>query len=373
MTVETSPRLLFFVSCHGTGITSLMTEQALAMTPVFGTDLICISGEGEQFPGLFDRLRAKGVTCFVIPGLDVHMGMAALRDRLSEIISEFEPDLIHVQTNWQLLLVAGCRRKCKKRFRVVYTIHGFRNNHPVKSVIARLVIGMMLSWLADSVIVASSYVYRKFWFLFGKRRRLFLGVDRSYFVDYVAPDIHAPRIRFMFAGQFRDGKNQDVVIRAVSRYVEQSGRRDVELFLPGEGPRLAACQELVAKLGLDDLVRLPGHIGRERMLWEYLSSHCALVPTNSETFGSCFAEPFVLGRVVISRPVGVAPDVIEQGVNGFLYKSENDLIDLFNILLQDRSRILQVGRQAYRQRGLFDWDQIVRQYVDKVVLDSTDA
>ena len=192
---------------------------------------------------------------------------------------------------------------------------------------------------------------------------LFLGVDKIFFIDYV-PASFSTRKRLVFPGEFRDGKNQDVLIRVVRKYIDETGDEDVELCLPGMGKNLKTSKALSKKLKLDQKVLFPGVLNRKDMLKCYLQSQFVVVPTNIETFGLCIAEAFVLGRVVISRRVGVAEDIITHRETGFLYNTERELLDIFLEILTDADTCLHVSQNAYKARDMFRWENICSKYFE---------
>lgn len=126
----------------------------------------------------------------------------------------------------------------------------------------------------------------------------------------------------IFPAQFRHGKNQDVIIRAFAKHIKQTNDGDSRLILPGAGDLLNEMKRLADSLGISNRVEFPGLLSKEDIRQLYLKSNIGIVSSNSETFGQSIVEPFVLGRCVISRPVGIANDIIQNGVNGYIYNHE---------------------------------------------------
>jgi glycosyltransferase involved in cell wall biosynthesis len=243
-------------------------------------------------------------------------------------------------------------------------VHGYRHNEPLKSVLATAIIGSALALWADRVIVNSSCVRRRFRFLGGKLRQISLGVDRSLLYAFQPPNYGSKPKRLIFPGQFRRGKNQAWLIQALADYCRQTGDREVELVLPGAGDSLNECKHLAERLNVGGLVCFPGQVSRNQIIEAYLKSQVAIIPSNYETFGSCIAEPLALGRIVLSRPVGCAEDLIVHGENGFLFSSKQELQELLIRVLPDLSRYRRVGEQARELRSKFDWDRIAGEYCE---------
>jgi glycosyltransferase involved in cell wall biosynthesis len=354
-------KVINFVSCYGEGATPVLVEQAAAMFRHSQHQYLFLAGEREQQKGLFRRMEEEELPYAIIEGLDRHEKLRSLVGRLRAHIDRFRPDVLHVHTNWQLLLAVSARRRGRFAYRILYTIHAYRNHLPLRRLIAKNVIGLALKLYADRVIVICSRVGRAFQMIGSKTDVLFEGVDPAFFRNPAPPEFTGTK-RLIFAGQFRHGKNQDVLIRAVARYVESTGDADVELYLPGKGSELEACRKLAEKQGLGAKVKFPGYLSKREMLDLYGRCQYAVIPANNETFGMCIAEPYALGRVVISRRVGVAEDVIADGRTGFLFNTEAELVLVLRAILNNREKSEEVSANALANAGRFDWRLLTQQY-----------
>ena len=226
-------------------------------------------------------------------------------------------------------------------------------------------IGTALFFFADDVITPSSFLKNKFSILGNKNRVIFIGEDEALFENHPVPDFSGTKC-LIFPGEFRIGKNQDILIRAVKRYIDKSGDSNIELYLPGKGERLELCKALCRELGVQDKIFFPGFINQSEMLKLYLSCQYALIPSNIETFGHCIVEPFILGRVVITRHVGVADDIIRHGENGFFFENEDELVKVLLHILQDKALCTKVSTNARKERDQFRWKNICQQHVDLI-------
>ncbi len=352
--------ILHFVSSHHIGAADVLAEQLLALRQ-FGTHAYAsLSGECEQYPGIHERLRHAGIDHNVVEGLDEHRHFIDVCHSVARVIDRLAPDIIHVHTNWQLAITAFVKRFHSCRFRTVYTIHSYRNNYPVKRLIAQPIIATALNSLADHVIAQSSVVSARFSRIKGKTSTIFAALPECYFEQSPLPDFTAPK-RLVFAGQFRHGKNQELLIQALHNYINCTGDHSIQLHLVGDGPLLESCRELAGQLGIIGNVLFRGAVSPVGVRAEYLTCQCAVVASNDETFGKCIAEPFALGRVVFSRPVGVAQDIIRHGVSGFLFHDCSSLSDLLVRWLSDAGRCESISRECLRRRDVLRWRNIVPQ------------
>lgn len=358
-------KILFFASSHKIGLTGQLTEQALCLTKMSHGKCLFISGENEQFLGLFKKLDQGMVPYKIIYGLDEHVEFLRLVREFRIIATQFRPDFIEVHTNWQLAIATFVRIIYRLNYSIVYVVHGYRHNYRFRSIISRFLIGASLYLFADHVITPCDFLRKKFGFLKGKNRVIFIGEDEHFFKKYKLPSFDG-KLRFIFAGMFRTGKNQDVLIRVLKKYMDASGNRDIELYLPGNGPLLEYCQQLARELGLEDKVIFPGLVNRAEMIDLYLRCQFAFAPTNIETFGHCIVEPFILGRVLITRHIGVADDIIRHGENGFFFDTESDLLKLLLKIIPDHALCVRVAANAYEARDSFRWELVCQKRFDLI-------
>lgn len=357
-------KVLHIGSSHLMGLTNQKTQLALAYKGLNNLDVTVLSGENEQVSGCFQTLSKAGVPYHVIQGFDEHHDFLRLVREFSSIIKTVRPDVVTVNTNWQLAIVGAARLFKRGRFRTIYTVHGFRHNHPVKSVFARVLIGFLLWLFADAIIAPTNYVRDKFSPLRKRIVSIPLGEDDVFFQSIATPDFKQPW-RICFPGQFRVGKNQAMLIEALAEYIGKTGDARIELILPGEGELLAVAKSLARDLNVAKQVMFPGQLDRLGMADIYRKCQIAVIPTNSETFGHCIAEPLVMRRVVVSRPIGVALDVIDHGVNGFLFKDKAELIDLLiDLRRMDVADLARIATNAGLVAEQFRWINIARKHVN---------
>lgn len=354
----TMKNLLFFASDFKIGLSALLTDQLIALHDA-EINVTAVAGENEQEPGLSMLLSSKNINIQRINGLDEHREFKRLVNKISEIIKKNDIDLIHVQNNWQLAIASAVKLKSRKNLKIIYTIHGFRNNHPIKSHIAHIVIGTALLMLADNVICTTEFLKQKFMLLSYKIKLIPLGIKDDYFEDsYISPPTDA--LHMIFPAQFREGKNQDIIIKAFSDFINQTGDKKATLTLPGNGPLLEKMKSLAHQLDIQDRVIFPGFVSKEEIKDLYLKSNIAIVASNSETFGQSIVEPFVLGRCVISTPVGITPEFIKNGINGYIFDKKKDLVNILTNI--DINLLNKIGENNFRCRNKFRWKEIAKIY-----------
>lgn len=361
-------RLLNFCSNYLVGLTQALTEQTEELVKDPSIELFNLSSENEQEQGLFRRLDECGAQYEIINGLDEHKNFKNLVQEIIRIIDKHEITHVNVHSNWQLALLAYIKttKKARKPFKLIYTIHGYRHNSSVKSVIAIGFIGIALKLFADRVISMSTYVSKRFPMVSSKTDLVYYMMKGKQYEQKLTPADGAS-LKMVFPAQFRHGKRQDMLIRAVKMYIDKTGDTTIQLFLPGAGPLRDEMIDLAKNLGLQNNVIFPGQLKLGDVRDLYLKANIALCSSNVETYGRCIAEPFMLGRCVVTQRTGVAEDIIKHGENGMFFKDSNDLAEILIDLHQHPDKVTRMSAQAINDREIFSRDRVMSSYLNSLI------
>jgi len=358
--------LIHVGSSYQMGLTSQETNLAIAYKLNTKINFIALSGEKEQFIGLSSLLIKNNITHVIIPGFDEHRNFIRLIKSLIKVIRLFNPNIVTLNTNWQLVLFGVTRFFIKNKFKIIYTIHGYRHNHSIKSKIAIILISTLLHIFADLINAPSTFVKNKFPTLKRKLISIPLGEDDIFFEKSKAPNFSKP-YKFCYPAVFRQGKNQLELIQAFARFIQITENLDSQLYLPGEGSLLGKAKQYAVEMGIEDRVIFPGQLDRNQMLELYLKCQFSIVCSNVETFGHCIAEPLILQRVLITRDVGIAIDVVKDNVNGLVFDTFEDLVTcLVKIDSMPKEDLMRISASASSLASIFNWKNIAIQHVEKM-------
>ena len=146
---------------------------------------------------------------------------------------------------------------------------------------------------------------------------------------------------------FRPVKRVGDVVRVFAKVAEQVGAR---LLMIGDGPDRHEAVELAAELGVSGRVSFLGSFPRV----EDLLAVCDLflLPSTMESFGLSALEAMASGVPVVASSAGGIPEVVEDGVTGFLHppKAVEAMAHSAVKLLSDEA-LLGLFSQAARERA----------------------
>jgi glycosyltransferase involved in cell wall biosynthesis len=307
---------------------------------------------------LLDELKAKGThhldIDFRYSGLG---GMARAGHRLRRAIVEHGIELVAPQSVRSTIACYGALRLVPflyrvaatgKRVPIVTTIHNIHN--PMHFRYA----GHILQRCTDYVIFESHYE-RNRCLASGlsetKSAVIHSGIDTVRFV----PRERDPELARRYGLDLERHK----ILGIVARLSEEKGhnylleafaqvnkaRAETRLMVIGDGPLLEPVKAQARQLGVADTVIFTG---MQRNIPDYLALLDAFVLSSTrESFPLAAREAMAAGRPVVAPRIGGCPEVVDEGVTGYLFDARNvdQLRDRMLEILAD-GRPAQMGRAA---------------------------
>jgi len=173
----------------------------------------------------------------------------------------------------------------------------------------------------DGVTAVSEYLKNKTVSEFGTQRpitviRNFVDTTRFYpRPAKMCKQKYAPEGEKLVAhlSNFRPVKN---VIGVVQMFAQLRRRMPAKLLLIGDGPQTAEAYSLAQSLGIKSDVKFLGN--RDDVDEILCAADAFLLPSHYEAFGLAALEAMACGVPVVASRVGGVPELIDDGVTGFL-------------------------------------------------------
>jgi len=173
----------------------------------------------------------------------------------------------------------------------------------------------------------------------------------------------------LHASNFRKIKRIGDIIHIFKKLKEEV---PAKLLLVGDGPERPMAEELCRELGICDDTRF---VGKQQDMEDILAiADLFLLPSEYESFGLSALEAMAAGAPVIATNVGGLPEIITQGVNGFMGNvGDVDQMAKYAIeVLKDEDNFQRFRANAREQAERFDIANIVPQYEElyRILYDS---
>lgn len=154
-------------------------------------------------------------------------------------------------------------------------------------------------------------------------------------------------------GRLHPMKGQDVLIRAFAAVHERYP--EARLSLIGDGPYRSQLERLASQLGLGLICSFLGNLPHERVMEETASARVVVLPTISDAMPIVVIEAMALSKPVVASAVGGIPEILRDGVEGFLVPPDQPdvLAEKIQFLLENPAEAVGLGsrgRKTFTER-----------------------
>jgi glycosyltransferase involved in cell wall biosynthesis len=164
----------------------------------------------------------------------------------------------------------------------------------------------------------------------------------------------------LFVGVLELYKNVDGLARAWRLAAQRlPGAR---LRIVGRGSRTDVVRQLVHDL--PSQTTWAERLTQEEVARAMDEATCLVLPSRSEGLGRVLIEAFLRERPVVAMSVGGIRDVVEDGLNGLLVSSDDELAEALVRLLTDRPLAERLGAGA--RRSAARWLASPAEYADRI-------
>lgn len=231
---------------------------------------------------------------------------------------------------------------------------GYRLRYRVHGVMARLTQLWRLRFLrrADAIITVSQRV-REIYDATGINDRI-TPIHNPLASDELPPAAETPEVPglLFFAGKISRGKGADALYDAFAQLARE--RPEVTLLMAGEGPLRETIQARAREDGLASRVQLPGRLPHDEVAALYRRAAVTVVPSVwQEPFPRVILESYFAGTPVVASNRGGNPEIVDDGVTGFIVEPAGDRLKAAIAQVLDRPELRRnviQRRQEYLRR-----------------------
>lgn len=191
--------------------------------------------------------------------------------------------------------------------------------------------------------------YYSKWIDSNKGLIIYNGIGQEYLFEKTEQNYNTDGvISFLISGALQPGKGQEAVIKAVA-ILKKQGISNFKVFIAGRSiaDYDKVLKRLCEKEKITDNIVFIGFV--ENMLELRKKMDVELVCSKKEAFGRVTVEAMMSSNPVIASRSGANPELVEDGVNGFLYSldSVDELAECMKKMINNTEQMKIMGKNAY--------------------------
>ena len=174
------------------------------------------------------------------------------------------------------------------------------------------------------------------------------------------------RIVLLYAGRRARSKGVMLLMQVLPELIARHPNLFAVLVGSGRGAWDDCEEEVVAfrrRHHLQEHTKLFGH--SDQLQQHFQAADLFVTPSDYEGFGLTTVESLACATPTVTTSVGIAPELVHHGVNGFLCppKDAQALGNTIELALNERQRWPEIGRRAREAAAPFDVPRVIEQYV----------
>lgn len=246
---------------------------------------------------------------------------------------------------------------------IIHTVHGLSFHKFIKFPLWQFYwfCEMLSSLFCDKITIVNKYYVKYFKWFKKKTSTIYNGIDFSKLKRESYSRSTKDSIKILYVGRLDIPKDPLTMLQAAK--IVCSKYPQVIFSIVGDGEKYEECNSFIISNNLQERVLLEGW---QSDVSQYYASHDLFVMSSIyESFGLIFLEAGFYGLPVVATNVEGIPEVIEDGITGFLSEPLNfkDLAENILKLLGDNDLRLKMGKAAYdRVTTQFSVDKMIKEY-----------
>jgi glycosyltransferase involved in cell wall biosynthesis len=318
-------------------------------------DIVCLyDGVNERYRKKLNNSNIKIHELSKRKGVDF-----TCASKFKKLINSLSPNIVHLHLGVVLTYFLAFRFR-KQRFKTYLTVHSVADKDDSKFVVyLRRLYGKknLINYIGISDSISNSILecYRC-----DKVDTIYNGFNISLCSSEIIP-VSKKEYDFICVAVFKEAKNHKLLFDAFKKLNDTIP--NLTLVCVGGGHLLEQYKEYVANLGIPNVL----FAGHQNDVYSFLKKSKFFVLTSFyEGNPISILEALNAGLPILAPNVGGIPDVIDDGVNGFLFKP-CDIDDLVNkmklILTYTDNEYLLIGEKNRRKATYFSIQNTSEQYI----------
>ncbi|MBU2082306.1 glycosyltransferase, partial [Patescibacteria group bacterium] len=191
-----------------------------------------------------------------------------------------------------------------------------------------------------------------------KIRLVFLRIDLNLFIPN--PQVSETH-KIGYVGRLVEDKGLENLLEAVKVI------NNYKLLVFGDGPLQPKLEKMAKELNIEDKIEWRGFAPYSKVPEALSRIDVFVYPSLHEGFGRAIMEALAMEKAVVATNVGGIPDLIKDGINGFLVEPNNPkmLAEKIKILMENkelREKFGKAGRKWVSEN--FEWSEGIKKFAN---------
>lgn len=347
-------KILIVIPNFGLGGAETMCENLINSFDLQKYELLIVSFYNER-TAITDRIEKKGHKIIYLnkhKGIDISMII-----KLKKIINNYKPHVIHTHRHVLEYVVPAVKISKHKKIKIVHTIHNIATKEVRKTLQVlqkiwfkkNIVIPVAISELVrDSII--ERYNIKNVPIVYNGIELKKCIVKKDYKFQY----------KILHIGRFSEQKNHIEMIDIFENCLKKN--KKLKLILVGSGELFEEVEKIVKEKELENNIILQGKL--EECYNIINESDIFILPSKWEGMPMTIIEAMGSGVPCIAYPVGGIPDMIDDGIDGFLPKTKDEFIDKVLELSENEELRKNIGKKSVIKSKEFSAIEMCKRYCD---------
>ena len=284
------------------------------------------------------RYRSVNLTSKVKYPLPIPLSL-----RVKKVITEFNPDIVHIHHPFLLSSSAIMYGK-KLGIPKILTIHTQYEQYayyvsPIPERVTHEAIKMIISNLAykTDCITTPSASMKELIEGYGVKNRIEVIPNAIHLISFQEDnELKRTGIKkkynlkeddkiILFVGRVASEKSIDMIIKALA-IIKKRSIGKVKLLIVGDGPAMDELKQLTRSLKVEEDVIFTGTVSYEEIQHYYKMAYVFTIASTTETFGIVTIEALASGVPVVAVKAPGAADILTDGLDGLLVDDDVEKI-----------------------------------------------
>jgi len=168
----------------------------------------------------------------------------------------------------------------------------------------------------------------------------------------------------LYVGRIAKGKGVDKLIKILNLIVKKNKKVKL-VIVGGDSGALPIVKSLILKYNLSKHVIFTGFISKNNLSKYYSLADLVVYPSRQEIFGLVITEAGACGKPTIGSDILGPSEIIINGKTGYIsnFKNLNEVSDLILSLLDNKSHLVQMGKNAFKNvKENYTWEKAADSY-----------